>query len=284
MIDKEKLLNLPEPGSRGILSVAGLIKSGVTVIFKVIKRFTSGRDHGFYPTVVEEILREIYIADIGTWIWGDMKNKAQIMWQPDDEGTEPLSQHAGAYFLKQLKIFADSQPGVTIDLVGHSAGAIVICYFLDAFKNAGTKATIRNTIFMAPACRSDLFHQTVVEPGTDVGNFRMFTMSDHYECLDRCVPFIYTRSLLYMISGILEPGEFDAYILGMQRYLSGKAPYADPKLQQIITFMGSATNRTVFAVTDPLPDEGLRCLAEHHGGFADASVLTIESIVYILNH
>jgi hypothetical protein len=116
-------------------------------------------------------------------------------------------------------------------------------------------------------------------------NFRMFTMSDKYECLDRCVPMIYTRSLLYMISGILEKDEFDAYILGMQRYLEGKQPYQnDPVLLENISFIGASKNRVVYSVTATTPNDGLRCTAEHHGDFHDEEFLTMESIVYILNH
>ncbi|MGZ3814179.1 MAG: alpha/beta hydrolase [Mucilaginibacter sp.] len=283
-IDSDKIVNQPDPGARGILSLAKLITAVVTVIYKVIKRFVIKRDHGFYPTVVEEILREVYIADAGTWVWGEMKNKAEAMWKPNELPVSPDNLYAGGYFLSGLKKFASQNNDVTIDLVGHSAGAIVICHFVRAFYQEGISAKIRNTIFMAPACRSDLFYQQIVNGSVDIGNFRMFTMSDHWECLDRCIPYVYTRSLLYMISGILEPGEFDAYILGMQRYLSGANPYgAEPSLKAIDEFMKAKENRTVFAVTQPGAANGLQCIAEHHGGFADAATLTMNSIVYILN-
>jgi hypothetical protein len=78
-INKDKVINVPQPGARGILSLAKIIKSAVTIIFKVIKRFVNKRDHGFYPTVIEEILREIYIADVGTALWGYMKTKGEMM-------------------------------------------------------------------------------------------------------------------------------------------------------------------------------------------------------------
>ncbi len=285
LINQDKVISVPRPGQRGILSLAKIITAAITVIFKVIKRFVNKRDHGFYPTVMEEIFREVYIADIGTTLWGFMKTKANDMWLPDPAGTTGLDQHAGRYLLSQLKTYSGANPGVTIDLVGHSAGAIAICNFLREFLDMGIDAKVRNIIFMAPACRSDLFADTIGQHPDAFQNFRMFTMSDQYECLDRCVPYVYTRSLLYMISGILEKDEFDAYILGMQRYLSGNPPYAaDPKLQANINFMAAPPNRIVYAVTAAGAAPGLQCTAQHHGDFHDDQYLTMDSIVYILNH
>jgi len=283
LIKKDQLVNEPAPGARGILSIAGLIKAAVTIIFKVVKRFIAKRDHNFYPTVVEEILREVYIADFGAWLWGDMKTKAAQMWQTDNTVADPLAQHAGGYFLKKLKAFAENKTDITIDLVGHSAGAIVICHFVEAFYQLQVNARITHTTFLAPACRSDLFYDKIVKDQVDIGCFRMFTMNDHYECLDYCLKYVYTHSLLYLISGVLEPNEYDAYILGMERYLSGAAPYdQDPKLDAIRQYMAAKPNRTVFAVTADGALSGLQCIAEHHGGFADPAVLAIGSIAYLL--
>jgi pimeloyl-ACP methyl ester carboxylesterase len=187
--------------------------------------------------------------------------------------------------LSGLKSYADANPGVTIDLVGHSAGAIVICFFMREYLNMGINARIRNIIFMAPACRSDLFAGTIGRNRNSFDRFRMFTMSDFYESQDRCVPLVYTRSLLYMISGILEKDEFDAYILGMQRYLLKNPPYdTDPDLLANIDFMALAPDRIVYAVTGGNALPGLQCTAKKHGDFHDKEYLTMDSIVYMLNH
>jgi pimeloyl-ACP methyl ester carboxylesterase len=214
-----------------------------------------------------------------------MKSKAETMWLPDEPGSNGLDQHAGRYLLTQLKAYADETPGVTVDLVGHSAGTIAICHFIRQFLAMEIKAKVCNIIFLAPACRSDLFHATIGQNLAAFANFRMFTMSDIYETQDRCVPFIYTRSLLYMISGILEKDEFDAYILGMERYLKGNPPYhADPMLLSNIQFMSGGTNRVVYAKTAAGAGPGLQCEAVHHGDFHDEQFLTMDSIVYILNN
>jgi len=186
LINKDKIVIIPQPGQRGILSLKKIIQTLVTIIFKVVKRFVAKRDHGFYPTVIEEIFREIYIADIGTTLWGFMKAKAEMMWL-DDTGTTDLEQHAGRYFLRKLKTLSANDANITIDLIGHSAGAIAICYFMREYLEMQINAKVRNIIFMAPACRSDLFAVTIGNNQASFSNFRMFTMSDKYECLDAVI-------------------------------------------------------------------------------------------------
>jgi hypothetical protein len=286
MISSENVLNVPAPGADGVFSLGKIIESSVVIVFNVIKRFQSGRDHGFFPTVVEEILRQVYLGELGLDLWTDMKSKAQEMWQADDPGTTGNDQHAGRYLLTKLNAYAENNPGVTVDLVGHSAGAIVICWFVSEFLSMGMSpnVTIRDIIFMAPACRSDLFNQTIVPNQAAFGDFRMFTMTDYYETRDFCgSPLLYSHSLLYLISGILEPNENDAYILGMQRYLTNNWPYNnDPLLLSIIAFMAAQPNRIVYTIIPASTTPGLQCTAVHHGDFHDDQYLVMGSIDYML--
>ena len=282
LIKTDQLLSELDHGSRGFLSMVKVIKTAVAITYRVIRRHIEKTDHGFYPTVMEEMLRAIYVDDLGTWTWGKMKEKAETMWL-DDSGATGLNQHAGRYFLKRLKEYEAEQPDLTIDLIGHSAGSIAICYFLQEYRKLCISTPIRCVFFLAPACRSELFDELVVEHQETIQFFRMYTMSDDYESLDRCVPGIYTRSLLYMISGLLEPDQSDAYILGMQRYLKKDYPYADvPVLNRIRDFMNAPENRIVYAVTEKPGKDGLRCFSEHHGGFADEETETIKSILHEL--
>jgi hypothetical protein len=285
LIKKENTANILSPGSRGILSLAKLIKAAVTVIFKIIKRHVNKRDHGFYPTIIEEILREIYIADVGTWAWGEMKNKAEQMWLPDNDNVTGLDCHAGFYFLVKLKEFASRNNNITVDLVGHSAGSIAICYFMREFVKMNINVQLRHLFFLAPACRSDLFRDMIIKNKDKFKHFRMFTMSDENEIKDRCIPGLYTRSLLYMISGILEKDEFDAYILGMQRFQLNATPFEnDHLLNEIIDFMKLEKNRIIYAATDEAALEGFRCKSLQHGGFATDAVETIKSIAFTLKN
>ena len=53
-----------EANTRGAVS-AILIKDLAKMAVAVLRRYLKGNDHGFYPTVVEEVLQKYFLADIG---------------------------------------------------------------------------------------------------------------------------------------------------------------------------------------------------------------------------
>ncbi len=235
------------------------------VTYRVLRRYWKGRDHDLYPTTVEEILREFYLADFGEWVWGRMKDIAEQMWLPN---TLPLSEnsHPGTYFLEKLKIHQTANSGFNVDFVGHSAGAIAICHMLRSAELAATMPAIRNIVFLAPACLSKLMYDEVVQKPDRYDGFRMFTMQDKYEKKDRLVPVIYTRSLLYLISGVLEP-EVDIPLAGMERFWTGKKPFDDDYLVETADWLKEdSKHRTILSVTSG-GSEGMRSSSEKHGDF-----------------
>ena len=181
------------------------IKSVVSIAFKVVKRFIQKRDHDFYPTIIEEILRQFYIAELGATVWNEMKVKADQMWE-DNTGRAGLDQYAGRYFLDKLAAYMKTTPGVQVNLIGHSAGSIAICNLLKHSSQAHSDLKFNNIIFMAPACRADIFKAEIIDHTERFNKFRSFTMSDINEKNDILVSGLYTQSLLYLISGILEQG------------------------------------------------------------------------------
>ena len=60
-------------GSRGVFSTAAFLVRAGKILVRAIERFQTQRDHGIYPTIIEEILREFYVANIGTAIWEAIK-------------------------------------------------------------------------------------------------------------------------------------------------------------------------------------------------------------------
>jgi len=265
---------------RGIL-LFGKVALGVAeVVYRVAKRYLEKSDHGFYPTVVEEVLRQFYLADLGQWVWGNMTTKAGEMWLPND-GLSGTAIHGGRYFLRKLTDFQRDHPELVVDLVGHSAGSIVICQMLKTAEMAGLAFKIRNIIFMAPACTAELFHDEIVQHPGRWHSFRMFTMSDAYECKNQLVPLVYSRSLLYLISGVLD-GDVDEPVAGMERFLEDP-PYHKPMLREIAAFLtGSGSNvRLVLSKTADDAPRGQRCTAERHQDFDENGPMQ-DSLIFLI--
>lgn len=257
--------------ARGEISISRLAHSISTVVYNVAYRYRRGRDHGFSATVVEETLREFYIADFGSWVYGEIKEAAQRMWDPNQRlsGTKI---HGGRYFLEGLSKLQRQKPKLIIDLVGHSAGSIALCMMLRTASVSGLPVKVRNLILMAPACQSALFYQEIVKCPRRFQVFRMFTMNDDFERANHLLPIIYNRSLLYLVSGILEPKEVDMPLVGMMRFITCLKPFDSPMLIGIHKFLFATgvPQRTVLArtmITDPTAAAGFRSNAARHQDF-----------------
>lgn len=270
--------------SRGIINTALLIKHVALIAFRVIRRFVKKRDHDFYPTIIEELLRELYIAELGAWVWNNMKIKSNDMWK-DNTGLSGVNQNAGRYLFDKLVEFHKKYNDIEVNLIGHSAGSIAICNLLKMTSVIYPNLIYNKIIFMAPACRIDLFNTEIVSQQQRFNKFRLFTMTDVNEKKDLLVPYFYTHSLLYLVSGILEDEgkEFDGYILGLERNIRANHPY--DSVQEIIDtnkFLYAINeNRAIFSQTDDTAADGLKTKSLSHGGFDDDDA-TISSIKFIL--
>ena len=272
-----------DPGARGFFSGVKIAKSLAAVAYRVIKRHVRRRDHGFYPTVVEELLRELYLADLGAWVWARMKDKAAAMWGPN-AGRSGEDLRVGTYVLEKIAALQSERSDFAVDLVGHSAGAIAICRLLAAVAERNLGVSVRRIAFLAPAGRSELGLEEVARHPGRYEDFRVYTMADSYEREDQLVPKIYTRSLLYFISGVLEPDEVDAPIMGLERHGDGQAPYDSGSAKEWGVFMRT-DNRLVLADSrelDPVAPPGLQSSARRHGDFDDDK-LTQASLVNFLS-
>lgn len=248
------------------------------VTMRVILRFREGADHGFYPTVIEEICREFYIGQLGKLIWDEIKDKARAMWA-DNTGLQDSELHAGRYFLDQLSKHKTLNPEFTVDLVGHSAGSIVICHLLDVVdKHYPHLLPMRNILLLAPACRTDLFTASLLEKPNRFREIRVFTMDEKTEQEDKCVPIIYTRSLLYLISGLLEE-ESGAAILGLASQLKRKKPYDSPSQVSVAQYL---KDKTIYSPSPTGAKDGAASTAKKHGDF-DNDCPTLKSLKFIIS-
>lgn len=251
------------PDGRSVVSMFVVARALARITLRVIGRLRNKRDHGVYPTIFEETVRELYLADAGRWVWSGMKQAAHSMWLPNTD-LEGNDRHVGTYFLEGLAELQERRD-LQVDLIGHSAGSVAICHLLAANDLMGMGVAFRNLIFLAPAVRTDLFYNEVVSHQDRFEEFRMFTMDDENEGRDRLMGRAYPRSLLYLISGILET-EPDATILGMQRHVSGEEPYQDGELRAVAQFVNAPT-RSVWSVTGGDAPRGFRTESRRHGDF-----------------
>jgi pimeloyl-ACP methyl ester carboxylesterase len=278
-IDDELLGVVDQEGQRGIVTTVTVAKLLVRVVSRTLKRVTANRDHGVIPTVVEEVMRAAYVGQVGAWIWAGMKTAAENMFKPN-AGPVDASSHAGTYLLEGLATLQAEQPELTVDLIGHSAGSIAIAHMLEAAAERHPDFHVRNVILLAPAASADVFEQGIAANQDRFAAFRMFTMEDALECRDHLVPGVYPRSLLYLISGILD-GDADSPVVGLRRHTTGQAPYDGAPLIDVSRFLAQPENRLVLAKTRDDAGDGLRTWSTRHGDF-DNDEQTLASLTAII--
>ncbi len=290
------------------LSFGTLALAAGSVLMRIVQRYAAGRNHNFHNTVVEEIFRQYYVANVGWAVWNEMKVETAEAFEGDAE------HNVGTAIIGQLVRFyemgADPKQA-RITLLGHSTGAVYICNFLAAMDQALASKDYASqikfdVIFMAPAVRVDLFAATIAAHGHLIRNFRSFEMSDDLEAaeillqVDGASPAVnellgqvYTSSLLYFISGALEDPNDDTPIDGMQRFFMRKGAFAPgtfADIDALWNFYASRSNAVITSDTsalNPQPPLGQRCTSHHHGGFPSDDVAgtpggTLQSVCYLL--
>lgn len=270
-------------GSKGLLLTMGTLVAKIA--FAVLKRYVKETHHDFYPTIVEETFRKFYIDRIGKWGWSEMKEKALEMFT-DNEGRSGDDLHAGTYFLTLLQHHYQKRQNTgkkfTIELLGHSAGSIAICNMLAATSENFKELKYNNVVFLAPACRTDLFISKGI-PAKEKGvykKFKMFTMHEQYEKKDYCVKYLYTYSLLYLVSGLFE-NETDAKIMGLHEQFKAEGRYAKfEELQKINAFIASSKLALSKDITNA--DTSMWTDSLRHGDF-DNNKATLKSILSTIN-
>lgn len=292
--------------TRGLVELYQVVKFITTTLRGVLRRYADGRDHGFYATCVEELVRNFKVAGSGLNEWGKalewnrMKQDTADAFGPDSEV------HAGTAFLARLKkAFSNGLQLDRITLVGHSTGAVYIAHWLEHCKKYFPENLKQDIIFLAPAITHDLFSQTIQTCESHIGNFRMFAMKDTLERDDQVwgqddeLPdgqdwrrFIYPSSLLYLVSGILESrldstghlkDEPDMPILGMERFLVMKDTYADASFSSvkfIRDWLQQVPGRMVWSKSTDQPG-GFNSESADHGAF-DNDAATLQSLRVIV--
>lgn len=301
----QTLAALPLDIGGAIQAAWAIAKAAVPVIVNSAKRFVAKRDHGITCTIVEEVLRALYLANTGSSIWEEMKRETEDAFGVDS------SLYGGTAVIEELCMHLKQKPTTPVTLVGHSTGAIYIGNFLRyvdiALRAQGDTTTVFDIILMAPASTMDFFASSYT---SRVRGIRMFQMKDATEQQDHLMSAdfgpgdpsilgkVYPRSLLYLVSGICEYFEGqggsgphaldgdDMPILGMDRFFEQTAVFSLADYASV----GKARNDfeevppkiptkyvRVLSPTATTPNDGCRSTAEKHGNFPGDQP-TIESI------
>jgi hypothetical protein len=250
-----------------------IIGKCITVLKRVLDRFAQRRDHGVFPTIVEEILREFFIGTVGKEVWDGIKKEAA-----DTFGSSPTC--TGSAFLRGLKEYCENNPNAHITLIGHSAGGIYICEFLQHAHDFLPNNVTFDVIMLAPANSYKLFSDTLKTYQSRIRAVRIFAMSDDLEQKDALIPGVYPLSLLYLVAGILED-EADTPILGMQRYFTDKAPYAHPDVQIAYSYLSKDKTSHIWSLSSG--GNGISSDAKSHATFYSEKI-TLESVKYAIEH
>lgn len=185
---------------------------------------------------------EKMLAVPGSAVWGEMKKNADAI-SAAEGGAVLLDRAWNSVKLDRTK--------VRLHLIGHSAGAIVHSWIVNRLD--WEFSTVN---FMAPACRRDLFEQTVI-PALQKGRvkqYNQFHLSDDVELKDNtCEPILgYSRSLLYLVSQSFEKGTITP-VLGMEKYFSGTAGMPRLNNVQVYSSPGPNTRSTTHGGFDDDP-------------------------------
>lgn len=262
---------VPE-GEKGLVTSAALARKGAKVLARVISRFRRRTDHGLYPTVVEEVLAEFYLANAGAAIWQMMKKETLDTFDPG-EG----SPRGGSYFLERLGecLREGRKPSVT--LVGHSTGAVFINNLLGTVSRMRENPDsalpadfrFRNIAFLAPACTFEDFAPVLGRHEELWEELRLFAMTDEAERQDALVKMLYPRSLLYFVAGVCETDADGNRVagkplVGLRRHYASKDRKDLPdEVRAVLDYM--TPERSVWSPVDGGP--GLSAGAVRHGDF-----------------
>ena len=200
----------------------------------------------------------------GRALWREMKAGAELPFKPDRAGTQTLE-----IFLKELT--ASDSADLTVHLVGHSTGAILLAHLLDKMEEFAPELRLGSCSLLAPACSIDIFrshyYPYLVTGKNDFGidKMQVFNLTNRLERDDQ-VGMVYRKSLLYLVSRAFEE-DTPEEILGMKKY-------SDPLLQNPdVKKLGNK-----FRVHYSSATNSGKANSSTHGGF-DNDVATMNNVL-----
>ncbi len=170
----------------------------------------------------------------GRAFWREMKSGAKRGFEDDRAGVQVLQA-----FIKALQKTEKRQ----LHLVGHSTGAIVHAYLLQALGKILPEFRVASVHILAPAATLDLYrrlYEPLLKPGPfGIDRMYIYHLSDELELNDSVGP--YRKSLLYFVSRSFEE-ELPAKILGLENVLKKELKPKPADLKLIVSKGGAKKN------------------------------------------
>lgn len=264
----------PPPGVEA-LPVAPVVlwKFAGGLLSAVINRYRNGTQHGLAGTVLEEMYRALYADKVGAFLWERIKRNAREAYADNPPGAPDDSWHGGTLLLDQLRDHIAAHGPVEVNLVGHSAGSIHICHFVERAAalfgpQLGNGLRIKNILLSAPACTCELFMRTLARHEDVFQTLRVYDLADDLERDDPLVkwlPLAYPHSLLYLVSGLLEAEGPDTALLGLARHVTGPAPGDSPTAAVRRWFRERPAQLVLSRTDDNAPPGGRAAFSSHYG-------------------
>lgn len=219
-VDRARVLG-PWLEANGIMPIfvvwqTGFLESATDILKGALEKLgvPVSADKFWLRNKIEEIKDrafEVFARDAGVKaIWENMKFRAA-----GASGTGGGLTVAARELDKALGSLGKERP--SIHLMGHSAGAIMQGHFLSAMER--NNLTASSIHLWAPACTvelaTDKFGKAFAGKVADPKSTFIGLLSDNNETNDACVPVLYSKSLLYLVSRALEL-EHKTPVLGMQ--------------------------------------------------------------------
>lgn len=138
-------------------------------------------------------------------IWSEMKENAEF---------SCVSGRAGDLLVTALQTLAASWGNaLEIHIIGHSAGSIILGYFVDLLSARGLGEQLKSVHLYAPACTVQFANRHYAPHASLMKRMYLHILSDRNERDDN-VAKIYRKSLLYFVSNALD-GDQRTPLLGM---------------------------------------------------------------------
>ena len=270
---REHLAGLGDPGAIGTStsSIANLLRRpgpdgkptrfdplsvvvslAVRVLARLFKRYATGRDHGMRATVVEELAQALMVGKFFTGPFALMKSQIDQAFGADER------LRGGTAFLAGMRGLWDTGWRPRIVLVGHSAGSIYICGFIDRARELLPDARF-DVVFMTPGVSFQRLAMTIAGGRGAIHRFRSYSLDEQAEERDPLsdsepVKAVFPRSTLYFASGVLEydggPDAGDMPLVGMQRYFKRADIYTSTDVQTVRDYVAERSDRQVWIKPD----------------------------------